>query len=93
MKRRWSTVFYIAIVAGLGFVIYWIARQGSVLQSPALNAGQAQAAKNINAVDNFQIFTDSFSHNLTDPLAILLLQIIVIIAFARLFGYLFKKIG
>ena len=93
MKRRWSTVFYIAIVAGLGFVIYWIARQGSVLQSPALNAGQAQAAKNINAVDNFQIFTDSFSHNLTDPLAILLLQIIVIIAYARLFGYLFKKIG
>jgi Kef-type K+ transport system membrane component KefB len=93
MKKRWSTLFYLVIVAGLGFAIYWIAKQGNALQSPTLNAQQAEAAKNINAVNNFQIFTDSFSHNLTDPLAVLLLQIIVIIAFARLFGFLFKKIG
>jgi Kef-type K+ transport system membrane component KefB len=93
MKKRWSTLFYIIIVAGLGFAIYWIAKQGNALQSPALNAKQAEAAKNINAVDNLQIFTDSFNHNLSEPLAVLLLQIIVIIACARLFGYLFKKIG
>lgn len=93
MKKRWSTLFYIVIVAGLGFVIYWIAKQGNVLQSEVLNAKQTEAAKNVNAVNHFQVFTDSFKHNLTDPLAVLLLQIIVIIAFARLFGFLFKKIG
>jgi cytoskeletal protein RodZ len=45
MKKRWSTLFYLVIVAGLGFAIYWIARQGNALQSPSLNAQQAQAQK------------------------------------------------
>jgi Kef-type K+ transport system membrane component KefB len=92
MKRRWSTVFYILIVAGLGFAIYWIAKQGSALQSPALTAQQLQNEKTTGNTSSFQVFTDSFKHGLTDPLAVLLLQIIVIIASARLFGYLFKKI-
>jgi Kef-type K+ transport system membrane component KefB len=92
MKRRWSTVFYIVIVAGLGFAIYWIAKQGSALQTPALTAQQLQTEKVTSGTSSFQVFTDSFKHGLTDPLAVLLLQIIVIIACARLFGYLFKKI-
>lgn len=92
MKRRWSTVFYIVIVAGLGLAIYWIAKQGSALQTPALTAQQLQNEKITNGNSSFVAFTDSFKHNLTEPLAELLLQIIVIIAFARLFGYLFKKI-
>ena len=45
------------------------------------------------AGNSFHVFSDSFNHNLSEPLAVLLLQIIVIIAFARLFGFLFKKIG
>ncbi len=93
MKRKWSTLFYILIVAGLGIVIYWITKQGNVLQSPALTAQQIQTAKDISATNDFQVFTDSFNHHLSEPLAVLLLQIIVIIAFARLFGFLFKKIG
>ncbi len=34
-----------------------------------------------------------FSHNVTDPLAILMLQIITIIFTARVFGFLFRKMG
>lgn len=93
MKKRWSSLFYIVIVAGLGFVIYWIAKQGSALQSAALTAQQLQTEKNTGNSSSFQVFTDSFKHGLTDPFAVLLLQIIVIIASARLFGFLFKKIG
>ncbi|MEP7238652.1 MAG: cation:proton antiporter, partial [Ferruginibacter sp.] len=93
MKRRWSTLFYIVIVAGLGFVIYWIAKQGSALQSPELTAQQLQNEKITGNTSSFQVFSVSFKHGLTDPLAVLLLQIIVIIACARFFGYLFKKIG
>lgn len=92
MKRRWSTIFYIVIVAGLGFAIYWIAKQGSALQTPALTAQQLQTEKVSNGTSSFQVFTNSFKLGLTDPMAVLLLQIIVIIACARLFGYLFKKI-
>ena len=93
MKKKWISLFYILIVAGLGIVIYWITKQGNTLQSPALTAQQIQTANNTSATNDFQVFTDSFKHNLTEPLTVLLLQIIVIIAFARLFGFLFKKIG
>lgn len=93
MKKKWSTLFYIVIVAGLGMVIYWIVKKGNGLQSPALTAQQLQTAKDTRAVSDFHVFTDSFHQNLSEPLTILLLQIIVIMAFARLFGFLFKKIG
>ena len=92
MKKRWSSIFYVFIVAGLGFAIYWIAKQGSALQSPALTATQAEKTKEATVANEFHIFKDSFNHGLSEPLAVLLLQIIVIIACARLFGYLFKKI-
>lgn len=90
MKRKWSTIFYVVIVAGLGAVIYWIIKQGHNLQNPALN--KQEAAHEKVALGNWDAFVDSFKHTFTEPLAILLLQIIVIIFFARLFGWLFKKI-
>jgi len=93
MKKRWSSLFYLIIVAGLGFVIYQIAGRGNALQDPTLTAKQAATAKEATVANEFHVFTDSFKHGLSEPLAVLLLQIIVIIACARLFGYLFKKIG
>ncbi len=91
MQKKWSSLFYIIIVAGLGLVIYWIAIQGNTLQSPALNA--QQTINGNTHVNSFDAFTESFKHHFTEPLAVLLLQIIVIIFFARMFGFLFKKIG
>jgi len=91
MKKKWSSLFYIAVVAGLGAVIYWIIEKGNTLQSPALIEKQVQTAK--EGSNSLQVFSDSFYHNLSEPLSVLLLQIIVIIAFARLFGWLFRKIG
>ncbi len=93
MKKKWVNLFYVSIVAGLGAVIYWIVEKGHALQSPALNELDAQAAKAGSSAGSFSIFKDSFAHSLTEPLAVLLLQIIVIIGFARFFGFLFKKIG
>ena len=91
MKKKWSSLFYLIIVAGLGLVIYWIIEKGHSLQTHSLQESQKQAARSTG--NSLTVFTDSFSHNLTEPLTVLLLQIIVIIAFARLFGFLFKKIG
>ena len=93
MNRKWSLVFYIVIVAGLGAVIYRIVEQGNGLQNPALTTNQIKQTKDINTGNSFHEFSDAFNQNLSDPLAVLLLQIIVIIAFARLVGFLFKKIG
>jgi len=91
MKKKWSSLFYLVIVAGLGLVIYWIIEKGHTLQPISLQESQKQATNSPG--NSFTVFTDSFSHNLTEPLTVLLLQIIIIIAFARLFGFLFKKIG
>lgn len=93
MKKRWSSLFYVLIVAGLGFAIYRIIQKGAGLQTPELTATQATKTQEATIVNEFSIFKDSFLHDLKEPLAILLLQIIVIIACARLFGFLFKKIG
>ena len=93
MKKKWSTLFYIFIVAGLSFIIYWIIQKGNTLQTPELTATQLQNTKEATVANEFHVFTGSLSHDLTEPLAVLLLQIIVIIAAARLFGFLFKKIG
>ena len=93
MKNKWGTLFYILIVAGSGAVIYWILEMGHALQNPALTARQIQLVNDPPTSNSFTVFKDSFNQNLTEPLAVLLLQIIVIIAFARLFGFLFKKIG
>lgn len=91
MSRKWSSLFYVCIVAGLGFVIYWIVEKGHSLQTATVKTIEEQSTG--SSKDSFGVFTASFSHNLAEPLSILLLQIIVIIAFARLFGFLFKKIG
>ncbi|MGB5005618.1 MAG: cation:proton antiporter [Ferruginibacter sp.] len=93
MKKKWSSLFYFFIVAGLGTVIFWIIKKGAYLQDPVFTAQQVQKAKETSTIDSFQFFKDSFIQNLTDPLAVLLLQIIVIIAVARFAGFLFRKIG
>src|ERR1700712_3456644 len=93
MKKKQSTLFYILIIASLGAIIFYIIDQGSLLQHSATTV----VVQKMNAADKsetgFQAFSASFTNGLKEPLAILLLQIIVIIACARLFGFLFKKIG
>lgn len=93
MKLKRSAVFYILIVAGLCAVIYLIIEKGNLLQNRALIDSQTNHAALPVTCGSFRVFSDSFYHNLSEPLAVLLLQIIVIIAFARFFGFLFKKMG
>ena len=93
MRKKWGSLFYILIVGGSAGIIYWIIKQGKALQSPILTARELRAEGESAARNSFQEFTGSFSHNITEPMAVLLMQIIIIIFFARVFGFLFKKIG
>jgi len=92
MKKKRSNFFYVIILGVLGTAIYWIIQKGNALQNNVVTAAQTQKA-NASSGNSVQVFSDSFQHNVSENLAVLLLQIIVIIAFARLFGYLFKRIG
>lgn len=87
MKNLKQNIFYLIIISVFSSLIYWTLQQGKSLQ-----VGREIHVVNSNG-DNFQEFIDSLIHNITHPLAILLIQIVTIIFVARFFGWVCKKIG
>src|SRR5690606_19642540 len=87
MKNLKSSFFYIVIIGGFSLLIYWIINHGAFME-------EGRHVENMGSnLSNWEEFLSSMLHNLQHPLAFLLVQIIVIILVARLFGWLFKKIG
>lgn len=86
MKKFKNLLFYIVTIGGLSAIIYLIIVQGGKLQ--------LTGAKGMdNGGSGWSHFKEALHHNLSYPLAILLIQIITIIVVARALGYLFSKIG
>ena len=87
MKNLKNGLFYILVTGGFSALIFWFLSKGKVLEID----------RNIVAVrsktTNWNQFLESILHNIKHPLAILLLQIITIIIVARIFGWIFRKIG
>lgn len=87
MKNLKSSIFYVAVVVVFSVLIYLTLKNGKTLEIgreiavPASGKGQW--------ID----FTESLYHNLTHPLAILLVQIITILFVARFFGWICRRIG
>lgn len=83
-----NIAFYIITIVIFAGLIYFVLTNGKSLET----------SKNItiphhgysSAYDQIQ---QMVKHNITHPLAILLLQIITIIFFARTFGFIFNKLG
>lgn len=92
MKKGRSLLFYILIIVIFGGAIYYIVQQGKILQQTTGSSTKIPAAKP-SLSTSFDQFRDSFQDNLSHPLAILILQIIAIVVVARLFGFIFNKIG
>ena len=87
MRNLKNTLFYIAVTGGFTALMYWIIGQGKSLED-----GRKIVA--ISSIDNqWMQFLTSLSHNLKHPFALLLAQIIIIIIVARIFGWIFRKIG
>lgn len=87
MKNYKNTIFYLVITGGFSALIYWI-----ILQGKHLEMSKRIITPNVTN-DSWGDFLVSMLHNINDPLAILLAQIIMIILVARFFGWVFKKIG
>lgn len=88
MRKYKNLLFYIITIGGFSGIIYFIIRRGT----KTLEVNKVREfVPQINA-STWDQFKDTYSHNVTNPLAILLLQIITIILTARMFGFLFKKI-
>jgi len=87
MKKFKSSIFYVVILAVFSALIYWAMKSGKTLE-----AGRNVVEKT-SGNGQWKDFTDSLFHNLTDPLALLLVQIITIIFVARVFGWICRKMG
>ena len=83
-------LLYVLMLVVFGVIIYQVLQKGR-LQENRVNTISA-ATQKIQPGNSFELFSESFKSNLTHPLPILLLQIIVIVAIVRLFGFLFSKI-
>jgi len=87
MRNIKNTLFYFFVIGGFTAMMYWTLGQGKLLEvgrkivSPSSNDSQ------------WAQFLSSLFYNLQHPLALLLFQIITIVLVARIFGWIFRKIG
>ncbi len=86
MLKYRNLIIYTVTIVGFSVLMYFVIQKGVLLQ--AAHAVKAPATNSSSWAD----FQETMLHNVSYPLAILLLQIISIIIIARIFGYLFKKI-
>lgn len=87
MKKFKNILIYILITGIFSALMAWIAKFGKSLET-GRNIHIPKSGKS-----QWMEFVESVSHNLTHPLAMLLLQIITIIFVARFFAWICKKIG
>lgn len=87
MKNHRNTIFYFLVTGGFTALIYWIINKGKSLEI------DKKLSVSVSENGHWNDFLSSLSLNLHHPLAILLAQIITIIIVARLFGWVFRKIG
>ncbi|HEY6083376.1 MAG TPA: cation:proton antiporter, partial [Chitinophagaceae bacterium] len=85
MKKFRNLFFYAGFIGFFSLLIAWILQKGEWLQAGI--SGKVDGADS-----HWRQFIVTLRHNLTDPFAILLLQIVAIIIAARVLGYLCKKI-
>lgn len=85
MKNTKNVSFYFLITGVFSGLIYWVISSGKKLER-----GLTDEAVVGSPWNNFR---EVFSENLHYPLAILLIQIVVIVSVAKFFGWLCKKIG
>src|SRR5947209_20151916 len=98
---RKSTVLYLLMVLGFGSGIYFLIQAGKNLETSRPPSVAMQAAPNAGpstldtagAKSGISQTLRTFRDNLHDPLSLLLVQLIIIVVLARVFGGLFVRIG
>jgi len=88
MKNFRNALFY-SLTMGLSILLIYVI----INKSEPLERTKIKLINNSLSTNSFSQIKETMHHNITHPLAILLLQIITIILVARIFGFLFKKIG
>src|SRR6202008_57269 len=88
MKNIKNILFYVIVIGGFSFLMYLIVKGGQAQET--ISVKNVQSPTDTIGLEQIK---NTLHHNITDPLGILILQIISIIIAARIFGFLLKKIG
>lgn len=86
MKSIKNSLYYVVITGLFSLLMYYIVIQGETLQG-------SDVVVKVTNTSAFEQFKATSHHNIMEPLAILILQIVTIIIVARIFGFFCKKIG
>ncbi|MDR1981482.1 MAG: cation:proton antiporter [Tannerellaceae bacterium] len=90
-KGTKSVTFYLMMIFVFGSLMYFVVKKGESQQPNEVIPSLYGTPGTLG--EGFAVFRQLFLHHIESPLAILLLQIIVILLVCRLFGWLFMKIG
>lgn len=90
-NTRKQSLFYVGMLSVFALLMFIVTKQGEAHQSSDLAAMSAEKPSGL--LDGFNTFSDILINNINHDFAILLLQIIVILITARIFAWIFKKIG
>jgi Kef-type K+ transport system membrane component KefB len=99
MKKSRSFIFYICFIGAFVFLVAWIIHKGNTLEKGKLTPVVSQenfipAYTYIARIhEAWEVYKTEVLQGLHHPIAVLILQIICIMVCARIFGYVFLKIG
>ncbi|QIK61331.1 cation/H(+) antiporter [Dysgonomonas sp. HDW5A] len=88
MSKHKNLIFYISVIGVLSIVIYFVLSLGQNQLQPSLNGNEI-----VSQHSAWTNFSTSVIQEATGSTALLILQIIVILCFVRLFGWICQKIG
>ena len=91
-KGAKNFTFYVLMVVICGLLIAWLIKLGSRFETSVPPKFSQENTPSLLS-EGFSIFVRTIHFNIQTPVAMLLLQVIAILFFARIFGYLFVKIG
>lgn len=89
MKDIRNSLYYLTMVTISIVMMYFIVQKGELLQSDDIVSSTHKSLE----ISWIELFKESLYHNFNHPLSVLLLQIIMILAGARIFGWVFRQVG
>lgn len=93
-KKSQSWLFYFSLLIVFVFLSYWLIKSGSSFESEVQSSATPLRLMAEDANENeWTLFVQSVLHNIGEPFAILLLQLIAILITVRIFGLFCVKIG
>lgn len=90
-KGAKGLTFYLLMIVVFGSLMYFIVKQGESRQPEEVVTSLSGSPSDLS--EGFTLFKQLLLEHIESPIAILLLQIIVILLACRIFGWIFMKIG